>query len=237
MTKTIQIIFLFLFLISCSDKNIQKAEVDNLNFVDTSIIFKSNKQNIKLWFDKHGNIDLISLLADENAENIFLTESGKINQIQATKLDDIELTYDFYSDGQIKKIKWNDLEKPFVNDQDIEFSKSFSKSLMVNENSSHFPLVSGHKDTFDINTNFLITFKDVFESGPTKYEIESIISQAPNLMTEINSDKSGVNVRADKSGTYRLVAKIRTTFLSKPKEKNWTKEGTFFKLDLDLTFK
>ncbi len=237
MTKTIQLIFTLLVLVSCSDKNIQRHESQKSSFADTSIVFSSDKQKVKVWFDSLGNIELISLLADKHVENIFLTESGKINQIQTTKQDDIELMYDFYSDGQIKKIKWKDLEKPLVNDQDIEFAKSSSKSLMINENSSHFPVILGLQDTFKITTNFLITFKDIFEGGPTKYEVDYIISQTPNLMTEITSDKSGINVRADKSGTYRLIAKIRTTFLSKPKEKNWTREGTFFKLDVDLIFK
>lgn len=237
MTKTIQIFSVLLFLISCSDKNIQKHEPQVSNFVDTSIIFKNNNQKVKLWFDSLGNIELISLLADTSVENIFLTESGKINQIQTTKQDDIELMYDFYSDGQIKKIKWKDLNVPFVNNQDIEFTKSASRSLMIDENSSHVPIIKGLRDTFEINSKHEISFKDIFIGGPTKYAVDSLLFQSTGLISELSADRSSIILQTNKSGTYRLIAKIRTTFLTKPKQQNWTEEGTYFKMDLNLIFK
>lgn len=237
MRNTIQTIIILLLIVSCTSKNTQKQEPQFFKFVDTAIIFKNNKQNVKLWFDSVGNIELISLLTDTNAEHIFLTQSGKINQIQMTRENDIQLMYDFYSDGQIKKVKWMDLSYPFVNNQDIEFIKSQSKSLMIDENSSHTPIIMGHLDTFKINKWHEISFKDIFIGGPTKYTIDTLLFQSSDLNTNLSIDRTAMIVKTSKSGTYRLVAKIRTTFLTKPKQKNWTEEGSYFKIDLNLIFK
>ncbi len=235
MTKIIVILFCFFVLTSCSDNNLITDKFTI--YGDTIIGSKNQRQDWAIKLDRHGNFEYLLLGSGQNEQYVYLNKSGYVDQIANYKGGQVETYMQFYPNGQLQKIKWKDREKPHVNSQTIDFAKSESKSLIINDNFTNVPVVSGVRDTFEINSDHLLTFRDICGPGPTKYEIEYIIEQSPNLKTEISSDKSGIHISANKSGIYRLVAKIRTTFLSEPNKKDVPPGGTFFKLDLDLIFK
>jgi hypothetical protein len=236
MTNIISIAFCFFILISCLDKN---SISDKLTIYGDSIVgSKTLKKGWAIKLDKNGGFEYLVVGSGPNTQKVYINDLGLIDQIETYKDSRNESYIQFFPNGQLKKIKWKDLRKPFVNNQGISFSKSDSRNIVINANSSNVPIVMGLKDTFEINSDYQIVFRDIFfGDGPTKYQVDTLLFKSPGLKTEMPTDKSSISVSTSKTGNYRLTAKIKTTFLPTPGQSNYTENGTFFKIDLDLIFR
>ena len=237
MTKILYILITLFILTSCGENKPTSIENNNLIYKDTTIIFKANNQNISLAFDSIGNIQYLKAKVDTGVQNIFFYQNGLVQQIQNCRRGEIENLLDFYDNGQVDRIEWEDMSNSKVNSQHLKFSKSKSKSILIDHYNSFAPIVIGMQEYFYINKDNELTFKDI-SHFPSKYEIENLDYDTTNLEIHISkNDKSQISIKSKRPGTYRLIAKVKSTFFFNTVKFTSDLQGTWFMVDVDLTFK
>lgn len=239
MKKIILTILSLTIMFSCSTKIVDKEKnADNQNLVlvsDTDLTFQTKKQKIRFLINDNGEIEMLKIYGDTNPQVIHFHDNGYISQLTNKKGKEEENVFYFEPTGQLYKMKSFDSASVNGGDQFLWFANSTSKSLLLDYNLSHAPIISGLKDTFNINTDYILTFKSM-ERGSFKMKTfdELMELHYDTTFLKIIIDKKKLNeikIRATKKGIYRIRGKLSETFVEKERG------GVMNKLDLNLTFK
>ena len=235
MTK--YLIIISIVLTSCAlPVPIPQDDSSTIKLRDTSVKFLNDKQNIKIFYDKDGNIEIIQSKNNDSVQNIFFNKSGNIIQIQNNIADKKETEIYFFKTGQVEKIKkFNDLDN-HINDAFVWFVPSNSKNLTVDYGKSFMLSVSGLQDTFLINKDYTLEIKDLFsEIKHSDFELVDVDYDTNFVdVTKFKSCPTMIRIKANKQGTFRLNGIIR--FINH-NDKLYSQQGVDHKLDINLTFK
>lgn len=237
MTKTILTYLIFKLLISCSTNTGTSDDKPHTNFIpsDTVITFETSKQKIKLVIAENGEIYSVDINPKTNSQTIYFNSNGLVDVMTTRKKKKEEHSLWFNQNGQIKKIKSFDLADTCGGDQFIWFANSDSKSILIDYDATHAPIIMGLKDSFKINTDYILTFKSRGKGMNNMKTFDELMDMKyDTTFLKISIDKKRLNeikIRATKQGNFRIVGKLSETFVDKEMG------GIMNKLDFNLTFK
>jgi hypothetical protein len=238
MKKFILIILSITIIVSCSTKTAnEKNNRANENIVlvsDTDLTFQTKKQKIRFVVNDSGEIEMLKIYGDTAPQIIRFNENGFVSQLTNKKGKEKENVLYFETNGQVNKIKTFDPTNTNGGDQFIWFANSDSKSLLIDYDKSHIPIVYGLKDTFEVNKENVLYFKTT-DTNADNAIIELANIEYDTTALKINIPKNKLNcmyVVSSKQGTFKITGSVNTDFLKKKPV-----YGIINKLDFYVTFK
>ena len=237
--KTIILIILSLtIIVSCSTKTVEdKNNQSDQNIVlvsDTDLTFQTKKQKVRFLINDKGEIEMLKIYGDTAPQVIHFHENGYVAQLANKKGKEKENVLYFETNGQVNKIKTFDPTYKNGGDQFIWFANSASKSLLIDYDKSHIPIIFGLKDTFEVNIENVLSFKTT-DTNADNAIIELANIEYDTTALKIIIPKNRLNsmyVISSKKGTFKITGSVNTDFLKKKPV-----YGIINKLDFDVTFK
>jgi hypothetical protein len=157
-----------LFLLSCNTPiETRKQLINSPDLKDTSITIVTNSQNLEIFFDSVGNLEIIKSKIGDSVQNIFCDKRGRLIQIQNLTGEKEEFTAYYFPNGQIKKIKRINNESKGQNDAFLWFAPSTTQKLLIDYDKSFVPAIKGLEDTFAVNKEYTLKIYDVFQLSKT----------------------------------------------------------------------
>lgn len=236
--KKILIIISLTFIISCSTTTEEKQAPSNQNIIlvsDTDLTFQTKKQKIRFLINDNGEIEMLKIYGDTNPQVIRFFDNGYVAELTNKRNKEEENVFYFETTGQIYKMKSFDSASVSGGDQFLWFANSTSKSILIDYSLSHAPIILGLKDTFKINTDYVITFKSMERGSFNMKTFDELMEMHyDTTFLKISIDKKKLNeikIRSSKQGIFRIKGRLSETFVEKGRG------GVMNKLDFNLTFK
>jgi len=232
MTRQIFILLTVIFFAACSTDN-QPVGQTSAFPSDTTLTFLTSSQQLKISVGENGEIKSLEINPDVNSQTLYFDKEGYVDIMTIRKEKKEEHTLLFNTNGQLRKVKSYDVADTNGGDQFIWFANSNSKSLLIDYDKSHVPIVCGLLDTFEINKKYVLSFRTInTKSDSALIEIQELYFDSLNLTANIDKKKpSFLTISSQRKGSYRIRGVVSTTFL-KPEP-----NGILNKIDFNVTFK